>query len=255
MDEQSKVSVSKLDANNISLTVLNGSALVFAETQKRGQTLELRIGNASMGVRGTLFVIGHGSGDAAIITMLDGSGVVGDTSLTAGSVMRIYEDNDRQELVVSDMDIEDMDLFTLEAIRDYRELLLDTGVLSPDMLEDVSALIDNLLREREASRPAVSDARLRRDAAREAARNRNPSTSGNTGRSSNQSDMPEGSGQGHVTGDMMDGSDLLDDIMNMIMPNHETPTPRPQEPAGAHSSTSWGNDDMTSSINTHNLNN
>lgn len=205
MNEQSKVSVSKLNANNIALTVISGEALVFAEPQKRGQTLELRIGNSALSVRGTLFVIGHGSEDAAIITMLEGSGVVDDTPLAAGSVMRIYEDSDRQELVVSDMDIEDMNLFTLEAIRDYQELLMGTGLLSQDMLEDVSALIDNLLKEKEASRPVVSDARRRRDAAR------NPAPPRNSGRDSSQnatSDMPAGQGHGD-----MNGSNISDDIM------------------------------------------
>jgi hypothetical protein len=203
MDEQSRVSVNRANANNIALTVISGSALVSVETQRQGQTLEVRIGNTVLGVRGTLFVIGYDSEDVIVITMLDGSGVVDDTPLLAGSAMRIYEDGD----LISDIDIEVMDLFTLQAIRDYQELLLDTGILSPDMLERVLELIDNLLSEREALRPVISPARLRREAAR------NPVPPRNSGGDSTQnatSDMPEGTGHGHG---YMSGSDNFEEIM------------------------------------------
>ena len=207
MNEQSRVSVNRANANNISLAVESGSALVYVETQRQGQTLEVSIGNVMLGVRGTLFVIGRDSEDVITITMLDGSGIADDIPLHAGFVMRVYEDGDLKDHVISDIDIEVMDLFTLKAIRDYQELLFSTGLLSQDMLERVLELIDNLLSEREALRPVMSDARRRREAAR------NPAPPGNSDRDSAQSaasDMPGGTEHGR--GDMH-GSDNFEGIM------------------------------------------
>ena len=145
MDQQSKLAVSKTSKDKLSLSVLSGSALVDAGPQAPGKTIETRVGNTGLTIRGTLFIVSQpqdGSGKIAI-TMLQGSGEVDGKILPEGSTMFVYDDNVAAEKVYSmlNVEVETMDLFTLLVVLDYKDMLMELNLISPEELELIPQLI------------------------------------------------------------------------------------------------------------------
>ncbi|MCL2399234.1 MAG: FecR family protein [Defluviitaleaceae bacterium] len=172
IDQESQVEVGST-RNNLSLTVQSGNALVNATMQGPGQSLEVRIGNMSLGVRGTLFTVGRGSTDIVTITMLSGYGEVDfeqNVELPAGARMWVYDDfhtaeyiyrltnrtfiysEDINHTAVMEFDIGSMDLFVLQTIQDNYAYLLNVGTVTLEMLEEVEEWIEVRLEEQQAAR-------------------------------------------------------------------------------------------------------
>ena len=152
MDQQSKVVVSKASRNKLSLTVQSGGALVDAGKQTAGHVIETRVGNTGLTIRGTLFLIGREADDTVFITMLAGSGIVDGYELPAGASMYVYDDvTDKTYEIIGELDIADMDVFTLQTILEYKELLLETGIINLQTLQ----AIPNLIAEIESAAAAL----------------------------------------------------------------------------------------------------
>ena len=141
MDQLSRISVSSTSRNRLSLTVQSGNALVYADPQTARQPLETRIGNTSLTVRGTMYVIGRDMDGTLNIAMLSGSGDVNGIELPAGSVITVStEDN---ELLVRDLQLEDLNSFTLSSILDNSAYLLAQGdTFEPCIVTTLPLLIE-----------------------------------------------------------------------------------------------------------------
>jgi len=151
MDQRSEIKVSKASSSKLSITVESGAALVDAEKQDGDKSLETRIGNTAIAVRGTLYVVEYEPGLALYVTMLDGSGDIGGNSLSAGQVMRVSDEKrtNNNHFHIQPFRInKEVSLFTLLAVSEYRELLLANGVIS----EDDIALLEELIAEKKAER-------------------------------------------------------------------------------------------------------
>ena len=159
MDQQSRVVVGS-SRNRLSLTVQSGSALVNAGRQSEGQTLETRIGNTGLTVRGTMFTMGLSDGGGFNVVMLSGSGEVSGILLPAGFTMNVIdagveveEGSEGLNFEVAELDIEQLDIFTLQSIADNREYLLEAGTITPAMIRAADRLIA------EANRPSQAESR------------------------------------------------------------------------------------------------
>ena len=151
MDQNSEVSVISATRAFLALAVERGRALVNVAEQSAGSSIQARIGNAALTVRGTLFVIGHDPDGFLNITMLDGSGDVSDEILgdliylEAGYVFRLCTETG--EFTVKDLDLTELDAFTLQAVLDYQEMLLSIGVISEDDIELARKLLEERIEE------------------------------------------------------------------------------------------------------------
>ena len=150
MDQLSRITVSSSSRNRISLTVQSGNALVYAGTQTNGQTLETRIGNTSLTVRGTMYVIGRDMSGALNIAMLSGSGDVNGTELPAGTVMLVCAQRNEQQ--VHALNLDDLNAFTLSSILNNSTYLLNHGdFLTQDLVEQLPQLISQRSADEQAA--------------------------------------------------------------------------------------------------------
>ena len=173
MSESARVQVGST-RNLLSLTVQSGVALVDVTTQNPGQSLETRVGNIGLTVRGTLFFIGRRDTDTTTITMLSGSGVMvamagtGETieiPLDSGLTMRVqnlFDGANLQEIVeqsitIHPFSINDLGLFELEEILTRQDYLIEIGTLTPDGI----ALAEELVEVRREERSRRLEARTR----------------------------------------------------------------------------------------------
>lgn len=144
MDQQSQVAVSQVNSNRMAITVQSGNALVDAGQLNGNQLIETLVGSVVMTVRGTVYVMGLDNGWVTI-SMLEGYGEVMGVELHAGYVMRVLSnDPDNGTAEVQELDLETANLFTLQAIYDYQDLLLEIGVLAQDDLDVLTGLINQL---------------------------------------------------------------------------------------------------------------
>ena len=168
MDESSKVQVGAA-RNLLSLTVQSGMALVDVTTQNPGQSLETRVGNVGLAIRGTLFFIGRRDTDTTTITMLSGSGVVlvfagiGDFAeipLSAGFTMLIQNLNNgaslqeilEHSITIHPININNLGLFELEEILARQNYLIGSGIITPEDIGWIENLVNVRRRDRDARR-------------------------------------------------------------------------------------------------------
>ncbi|MCL2168771.1 MAG: FecR domain-containing protein, partial [Defluviitaleaceae bacterium] len=142
MAELSRVAVTSA-SRRLVLTVQSGAALVNATPQTEGRTLETRIGNVGLTVRGTMFTVEHSDYESTI-TMLSGYGDAGGVPLSAGSVLTIETGDDFG--TVSDMDLGTLSLFALQSIYNNASYLTGVGTISTADLPNINSLMN----EREA---------------------------------------------------------------------------------------------------------
>ncbi|MCL2235468.1 MAG: FecR family protein [Defluviitaleaceae bacterium] len=140
MDQQSQVVVSSA-GNRLALTVQSGSALFNVGAQQAGQTTEVRIGNTGLTVRGTMFTASR-VGDSSVIHMLSGLGEVETGLIHPGYTLVVTEQVGGDIARIYPTVIEELDLFTLQAISDNAEYLTVYGVVTPELLEALPTLKD-----------------------------------------------------------------------------------------------------------------
>ena len=143
MGQQSQVTVTQAGTNRLALTVDEGAALVNVQNQAPTHTLETRIGHTALTVRGTVFVIGYDEeGENVVITMLEGSGEINGFILYQGMVYR--SNIATGESYVTEMNPASMDLFTLQQVLYYQDLLLEVEVIDNQTLRAVRSLYSAL---------------------------------------------------------------------------------------------------------------
>ena len=159
MDESSQVQVSET-RNLLTLSVQSGRALVEVTNQPAGHALETRIGNAVIAVRGTSFIAGRREGDysgAVFVTMLSGYGVlsiagadgtVTEVTVPAGSMVVTTPDVAPAYTLRHEFDIQEMGLFELGEVYTRSEALIEAGVLTIDMYEQLPEVINHRQTER-----------------------------------------------------------------------------------------------------------
>jgi hypothetical protein len=152
MDENSQVTVASARRRRLTLTVQSGNALVNVGRQDVGQTVQTRVGNVGLTVRGTMFTIGRGSEDYVEIVMLSGEGEVNGISLPAGSAMVVRDDATVQ---ISDArDLGQRSLFTLRAINANRDYLVRVGTFTQEQLTALPQVMETRTVERQERRAA-----------------------------------------------------------------------------------------------------
>ncbi|MCL2223910.1 MAG: FecR domain-containing protein [Defluviitaleaceae bacterium] len=156
MDQNSRVAVSAT-RRRLQLSVQSGSALVKADTQDQGTTLETRVGNVGLTVRGTLYTMSAAGAGNVEIVMLSGAGEVNGQPLPAGSQMSVSASGAAP--AVGAIDVGALNLFTLVAIQDNMAYLMDAGVLETAVVEALPALIEARTTEAQAQRQ-VADAAI-----------------------------------------------------------------------------------------------
>lgn len=143
MDEESRVEVTT-SVNRLTLKVLEGSCLVHIAAQNRGQEFEVQVGNLIFGVRGTMFVIGHGV-DYVYITLLSGSGEVKGTPVFEGYRVISRQDED---YVITNIVLEQLNRFNLFAVWNNQNYLLENSdFVTEEVLEIVEYLLFGSLHE------------------------------------------------------------------------------------------------------------
>ena len=173
MDESTRLQVAAA-RSLLSLTVQSGSALVEVAEQSPRNTIETRVGNTAIGVRGTMYIVSRGATDIVTIIMLSGmgevtlrgeEGIMTQFLLPAGYVMWIYDvfeyaalDDDReiieQTYRISGIIVHELNLFELEEIIHRQEYLIETGIVTPEMIEAAEERIVELKVLRVALRAA-----------------------------------------------------------------------------------------------------
>ncbi|MCL2235467.1 MAG: FecR domain-containing protein [Defluviitaleaceae bacterium] len=138
MDQQSQIVVSSA-GSRLALTVQSGSALFDVGVQQTGQTTEVRIGNTGLVVRGTMFTASR-VGDNGIIHMLSGLGEIEGGLLRPGYTVVVTRHAGGDITRIYPTVIEELDLFTLQAIADNAEYLTVNGVATPELLEALPSL-------------------------------------------------------------------------------------------------------------------
>ncbi|MCL2221974.1 MAG: FecR family protein [Oscillospiraceae bacterium] len=142
MDQNSRVTVESA-GRRLLLSVEEGKSLVHAEPQAAGNTLETRVGNVGLTVRGTMFTMGLLPNNNTSIAMLSGYGDVDDVTLYAGNVMTVDEYG---EQTIEELRLEDLDPFTLQAVHDNMDYLLELGSwLTEDMVPMLESLVSELV--------------------------------------------------------------------------------------------------------------
>jgi len=143
MDAHSQVAVSS-SGNRLALSLQSGNALVNAGRQQSGQTLETRVGNVGLTVRGTMFTLVTGGEEDLFIVMLSGAGEVNGTPLPAGARLSVLDDNYTSHTfdIEFELDLETLDLFTLASILEHKDYLIEAGTFTADELSALPEIIE-----------------------------------------------------------------------------------------------------------------
>ncbi|MCL2456807.1 MAG: FecR family protein, partial [Defluviitaleaceae bacterium] len=141
MDEQSLFSVEKVSEKLLSLKIERGQILMDIKRQAPdlNNAFEIRAGNLMLGTRGTLFIVGLNDDDSVYVIMLEGATET-DTGeiFPAGTMTKIFDDEKNTTAIV----IEELDIFALQAIWDYKGRALEAGAVTPAQLVTVEQLLE-----------------------------------------------------------------------------------------------------------------
>ena len=161
MDEQSRLSA-VTSGNRLTLSLQSGEALVNAGQQAQGQTLETRIGNIGLGVRGTMFTMGRGAAEIVTVVMLSGIGDVNGVPLHAGEKMIVWDPGIEEQYAVTVLEtghnyeiiraliMGEQNLTTLRSIYDNSAYLTEMGTVTPEQVAELPYYIQQRAEERNA---------------------------------------------------------------------------------------------------------
>ena len=141
MDSHSRISVNRATSTTLSILVEDGQVLIDVQNQHPGHDMEIIIGNFAIGVRGTLFIAGSGGAvDETQILMLEGSVYVDDElPVSAGYVMTLQDD---EPFEARQFGVYDLDMFAMQAVLDYRERVLEAGVLTEEDIAWIESMMN-----------------------------------------------------------------------------------------------------------------
>ena len=174
----------ELTNNLIALNLQSGQALVQVAEQTAEQTIESRLGNLVFTVRGTMFTMGHIIEDNILyIAMLSGSGEVDGILLESGQILTAWADtenvtlagnvirnwyDDRINLAITALHLDDLDDFTIEEIVENWDYLLENSdFFDEEMLREVetrATAVQNRRQAEIAQLPSEPPPRSLRDA-------------------------------------------------------------------------------------------
>jgi|GEM_PF-4778386 len=157
IDQSSQVAVSSMRRRRLSLSVESGNALVTAAPQEEGTTLETRVGNVGLTVRGTMFTTGYSADSGITITMLAGAGEVNGVALPAGEAMSVSSDGDAS-FTAQPIDVNALNYFTLVAIYDNIDALVAAGTFDAAVMDALPGLMEVRAAEIQAARDALDAA-------------------------------------------------------------------------------------------------
>jgi len=162
MDSNSEVHF-ELTNNLIGLNLQHGTALVQVAEQQPNNSIEGRVGNIAMGVRGTMFTMGHFAEENIVfIAMLSGNGEVDGIILEAGQILTSWYDEDEPQvhitgqiihdwrnldldrnIAISEIYLPELDTFTLQEILNNSEYLLEnSNFVTQDLLNQIPPLLE-----------------------------------------------------------------------------------------------------------------
>jgi len=154
MDSHSEVNF-ELTSNLLGINLHSGNALVQIDQQPANTSVEARLGAVAFTVRGTMFTVGYADDEGiGQVALLSGSGEIGDILIEAGQVVTIDTDSDVAEpILVSEIDFEDLDAFTILEIVNNREYLEENSEFFADaeIWDEVAIWVDAALEEAAAN--------------------------------------------------------------------------------------------------------
>jgi len=129
-------------SNRLSLVVERGNALVQVAEQADGDSIVSRVGTVAMTVRGTMFTTGV-LNDVGYIAMLSGSGEIDGEIIEAGQIMTTRERRGEVVTLVTPIRLNELNAFTLEAILENEEYLLENSdFIDEEMLEAIPEILN-----------------------------------------------------------------------------------------------------------------
>jgi len=190
MNEGSKVAVAEAGTttNRMSLTVMNGDMWIHIVPEVVPPPDIIVGGNVRFEAQDAMFTIGRGDSDVVNVNMLAGSGEMRSPNfqenvpLEAGQAMWLFDEEIHtpesiyeitggafmpepgQDLAfVTELVLEDMNLFTLQTIQTIQEnnehLMVASAFLSQISIEEVATLVEVLVVEQVAARAEVAELR------------------------------------------------------------------------------------------------
>ena len=134
MDANSKIAIASSQwGTGLVITLQRGSIFVNSVTHEP----EIRVANNSIRTLGAIFAVSIEHDGTITIAMLDGQSMVNGTILPAESIMFIGD-----EVIIHDLQLEEMNLFTLQVILNFRESLLMRGRVSTEMINRAPIFIE-----------------------------------------------------------------------------------------------------------------
>ncbi|MCL2603558.1 MAG: FecR family protein [Defluviitaleaceae bacterium] len=167
MDSFTKIDISKLNRNDLKLTVITGSIAINAAQRNEGNSTQVKSGNSIMGIRGTLFTVVNRNGVTRTVLLegsLDVSTPDGDFNMEAGYIL-VVDGNitaaSEESVSVFPLDIGLIpDSFTLEYIQENAPMLLEIGTVTEDDVQQLDALIYAAKAEEAKQAEAIQQALL-----------------------------------------------------------------------------------------------
>ena len=157
MDSSSTVQIAQATRNRLSISLVSGNLAVDAETQRSDRTVEVRVGNTALGIRGTFFAVENRTDGSVLYTMFEGSGVVDGHLLPALHVIHVHTDDvigyEASASMLSDIHellpfrIEEASIFVLELILSDFDRFVELDVVGEDDFELVYQLFREQLEE------------------------------------------------------------------------------------------------------------
>ena len=128
--------------NLMEISVVTGSVSVHAQPQAPNNQLQVTAGNATMGIRGTLFTVVLTEGTVYVNLLegvLEGTTPAGPYVLQAGQTLVVCE---TEEPETRPLELDLLDQFTLETIYEHVDLLLYVGTIHRRDITTVGQLIE-----------------------------------------------------------------------------------------------------------------
>ncbi|MCL2189209.1 MAG: FecR family protein [Defluviitaleaceae bacterium] len=141
LDASTTVDVTRA-GNNLEVTVVTGSLAVSAAPQTEGRRINVRAGNATMGVRGTLFTVVLQNGGVQVNLLegeLEGTTPYASVILYAGQALVICDEGTAE---AQPLQVNMLDAFTLQTIADNAEMLIETGIIAQRDIRTIYRLIE-----------------------------------------------------------------------------------------------------------------
>jgi len=155
MDGKTEVGVSKASRNKLTVSVKNGSAAVDANL-KSGNEIDVQVGNTTLAVRGTFFVVEYLGGKHVIYTMLKGSGIInGKHHLGAGQSMTAHDEGTMpdQDFTIRNTELEHYSSFVLQTILENSDKLGD--IFTPEDFAKIKELLDSMPQSQTTDPPVI----------------------------------------------------------------------------------------------------